>query len=181
MGRHKPSLLVGERTLVSRVVDAARPRTTLVVGLPDDVPDGIPVVREHPPGGGPVAAIGAAVAALTQAAPVPAIVAVLGADLPFVTGAHLDRLVAALDVAPDADVAVTTDAQGQPNWLCSAWRLAALRARLDALGDLVDRSMRELLAGATRVDVADDLGVADDVDTPEQLEAARSRAERRPS
>jgi len=177
MGAHKPSLRVGGRALVARVVDAARPRPTLVVGLPDDVPDGIPVIREDPAGGGPVAAIGAAVAAVAAWPQPPDLVAVLAADLPFVTSAHVERLVAALREAQGADLAVTYDAEGQANWLCAAWRLASLRSRLGGLGGhLIDRSMRELVSGAAAVRVPDDAGVAVDVDTPEQLEAARDRA-----
>jgi len=185
MGSHKPSLRVGDRSLVSRVVDAARPRPTLVVGLPDDVPDGIPVIREDPPGGGPVAALGAAVDTLSSSAEPPERITVLAADLPFVTTAHLDRLAAALDGAPDADLAVTTDPSGHANWLCATWRVAGLQPRLQALRDtpggpllpgLQGRSMRQLARGATVVEVPDEGGLALDVDTPQQLEAARSRA-----
>ena len=177
MGRHKPSLLVGGRSLVARVVTAAEPRPTLVVGLPDDVPDGIRVVREDPPGGGPVAALGAAVDVLLATDPPPATVLVLAADLPFVTSALLDRLASALDRTPEADVAVTTDAEGEPNWLCASWRMPALRAHLDGLGHLAGRSVRALVTGARIVEVPDEAGLAVDVDTPDELAAARSRAE----
>ena len=186
MGAHKPSLAVGGRALVARVVDAARPRPTLVVGLPDGVPDGIPVIREHPPGGGPVAALAAAAEHLAAATQPPRLVAVLAADLPFVTGAHLDRVVDALERAPEAGLAVTTDRGGRPNWLCAVWRFPALSRRLADLGaadsgQTAGRSLRELAAGLQRVEVPDETGLAVDVDTPEQLDAARRReaAERR--
>jgi molybdopterin-guanine dinucleotide biosynthesis protein A len=187
MGRHKPSVRLGGRTLVAWVTDAAHPRPTLVVGLPDDVPDGIPVVLEDPPGGGPVAALGAARDALAPTMSPTAVVIVLAADLPFVTSDHLDRLVESLARMPAADLAVTTDAEGSANWLCGAWRFAALDARLEELrttpgragrAGLDGRSMRELVSGVRTVQVADDAAIAVDVDTPGQLEAARARARR---
>ena len=173
MGEHKPSLEVGGRPMVRRVLEAARPRATLVVGRSDDVPDGIPTVVEQPPGGGPVAALAAAVEHL----PTPTdVVVVLAADLPFVTSAHLDRLVGAVTAAAANGLAVTVDAAGRLNWLCSAWRTTALRAALSALGDPAGHSMRALAAATPRADVADVDAVADDVDTPADLRRARHRS-----
>ncbi|HET8988202.1 MAG TPA: molybdenum cofactor guanylyltransferase [Humibacillus sp.] len=186
MGSHKPSLEVGGSSMVARVLAAVRPRPVLVVGRPDDVPDGIPVLVESPSGGGPVAAIAAGLARLTEAADATStdatatdatgIVVVLAADLPFVTSAHLDRLVeAALHPLPSPGAAVTTDATGRVNWLCSAWRRSVLVAALERLGDPAGRSMRDLASGLRPVEVADVDGVADDVDTPSDLEQARRR------
>jgi len=172
MGSHKPSLEVGGLPMVVRVLRATRPRPALVVGRGDDVPDGIPVLVEDPPGGGPVAAIAAGLPRLHDDTDV---VVVLGADLPFVTPEHLDRLVNAVtDDAPAAG-AVTVDATGRRNWLCSAWPRAALAAALDRLGDPGGRSMRDLAAGLRLVEVADLDAVAEDVDTPSELERARRR------
>ena len=173
MGSHKPSLRVGGAPMVARVLAAVRPRPVLVVGRPDDVPDGIPVLVEDPPGGGPVAAIAAGLGHLPQGADV---VVVLAADLPFVTSAHLDRLVSAVRHQPrTAGQAVTTDATGRLNWLCSAWHRAALETAIDRLGDPAGRSMRDLAAGLRPVEVADTDHVADDVDTPDDLARARRR------
>jgi molybdopterin-guanine dinucleotide biosynthesis protein A len=168
MGSHKPSLEVGGLPMVERVLGAARPRPVLVVGRPDDVPDGIPVLVEEPPGAGPVAAVAAG---LRQLPPETDVVVVLAADLPFVTSPYLDRLVGAADAGP----AVTVDAAGRLNWLCSAWRRPVLSAALDRLGDPSGRSMRDLAAGLRPVEVADAYGAADDVDTPSDLEQARRR------
>ena len=101
---------------------------------------------------------------------------VLAADLPFVTSAHLDRLAcAATEPATASGLAVTTDATGRVNWLCSAWRRDALETAIAALGDPTGRSMRELADGLRPVRVPDVDGVAADVDTPADLEAARRR------
>ncbi|WP_404390332.1 molybdenum cofactor guanylyltransferase [Humibacillus xanthopallidus] len=173
MGSHKPSLRVGAAPMVVRVLAAARPRPVLVVGRDDDVPDGIPVLVEDPAGCGPVAAIAAGLGHLPEGADV---VVVLAADLPFVTSVHLDRLVSAvLHHPPTEGPAVTTDATGRLNWLCSAWRRAALEAAIDRLGDPAGRSMRDLAAGLRPVEVADTDHVADDVDTPDDLTRARRR------
>ena len=167
MGSHKPSLPVGGVPMVARVLAAARPRPVLVVGRPDDVPDGIPVLAEDPPGGGPVAAIAAGLGHLRGPR---GVVIVLAADLPFVTSAHLDRLVsAALSEPAGPAPAVTTDLAGRLNWLCSAWPHDVLDAAIDHLGDPAGRSMRDLAAGLRPVEVADSDHVADDVDTPEDL------------
>jgi molybdopterin-guanine dinucleotide biosynthesis protein A len=178
MGSHKPSLEVGDLPMVVRVLEAARPRPVLVVGRGDDVPDGIPVLVEDPPGGGPVAAIAAGVRHLPGGTDV---VVVLAADLPFVTSGHLDRLASAamtgaMTGAPGVTGgAVTVDPTGRRNWLCSAWPRAVLAAALDRLGDPSGRSMRDLAAGLRPAEVADADGVADDVDTPDDLVRARER------
>ena len=175
MGSHKPLLDVGGRPLVARVLDAAGHRPALVVGPGQGVPEGVRVVLERVPGGGPVAGLATAVETMTAAADasLPYAVVVLAADLPFVTSAHVDRLLAALD---DADLAVTVDRDGRTNWLCAAWRLPALRGRLDEVGDAYGRSMRELASGIRTQSVDDPAELALDVDTPADLARARDRA-----
>jgi molybdopterin-guanine dinucleotide biosynthesis protein A len=189
MGSHKPTLELAGRPLVARVLDAAGPHPPVVVGPGQGVPDGVPVVMERVPGGGPVSGLAYAVEAVRAgvtggASPEshPDAVVVLAADLPFVTAEHVERLVTALasDAPERADLAVTVDADGRTNWLCAAWRTDALRARLAALGDVGDaygRSMRELCDGVRTVLVDDPDGLAADVDTPADLERARARAQ----
>ena len=200
MGSHKPTLELGGRPLVARVLAAAGRHRALVVGPGQGVPDGVPVVMERVPGGGPVSGIAYAVEAVRAGVasdvasdvtpevtrdgtpevtpgPQPDALVVLAADLPFVTAEHVERLVRALETA---DLAVTVDADGRTNWLCAAWRTDALRARLAALGDVGDaygRSMRELCDGIRTVRVDDPDGLAADVDTPADLERARARAQ----
>lgn len=195
MGRHKPALEVAGRPMVERVVDAARPRRTFVVGSDLGVPGDTATIADDHPGGGPVAGLAAGLRHLDEltsdaheAAPTPVgpspdaggrgwraeLVIVLAGDLPFVTSAHLDRLVVALTSAPAA-VAVTVDGDGQRNWLCAAWRLGALADRIAALGDPTGQSMRRLADGTSVVEV-DHRGEATDVDTPDELARARRRA-----
>lgn len=191
MGAHKPALEVGGRPIVHIVLDAAAPRPTLVVGHADAVPPSTPVIADDRPGGGPVAGLAAGVRAVSTmpdavelGSEAPDVVVVVAADLPFLTSGHIDRLVAALERGasgrggePGPGVAVTVDADGRRNWLCSAWRHTALVERLARVGDPFGQSMRALAAGADVVAV-NHAGEAIDVDTPEELEAARRLATR---
>jgi molybdopterin-guanine dinucleotide biosynthesis protein A len=171
-GIDKPALPVGGRSMLSRVLDAVAGASPRVVvgpsrpGLPADVVQ----VREDPPGGGPVAAIAAGLAAVTAD-----LVVVLAADLPFLTPDAVAAILAdatgeaggtggadatgeaggtgGADATGEAggtggaDGAVLVDADGREQWLCGAWRTAALRARLAALDPPAGRSMRQFVSG----------------------------------
>lgn len=139
-GVHKPGLRVGDRTLLDRVLDAvpgADP--VIVVGPPQPVPPGTVLTREDPPGGGPVAALAAGLAALDG----PSTVAVLAADLPFLTA----DIVAGLIDACTGDGAILVDDRGRDQYLAGVWRVAALRRALDGFGDPAGGAMRRLVAG----------------------------------
>jgi molybdopterin-guanine dinucleotide biosynthesis protein A len=157
-GVDKPALPVGGRSMLHRVLDAVVDATPRIVvgparpGLPDDVLH----AREEPAGGGPVAATAAGMAAV---GPVE-LVAVLAADLPFLTTAEIGRLRSATN--PDTDVAVLVDAEGRRQWLCAVWRADALRGRLADLDPPAGRSMRELTAGRRIIEI----GVAADGPPP---------------
>jgi hypothetical protein len=62
-GRAKPQLEVGGRTMLAAVLAAVGDAAErIVVGPPQPVPAGVLIVREEPPGGGPVAALRAGLA-----------------------------------------------------------------------------------------------------------------------
>lgn len=181
MGRHKPAIVVGGRSIIERVLAAVAGWPVVVVGSAEGVPARTRVVSEEPPGGGPVAGIAAGWAALTTGpyaaelgASAPDVVVVLAGDLPLLTREHLAALVAAVDDR----VAVTRSSSG-PNWLCSAWPAELLRDRLVAVGGPAGVSVRRLLGEVPRVEVPDVADVAVDVDTPAELENARRRADER--
>jgi molybdenum cofactor guanylyltransferase len=171
-GVSKPSLEVEGRRLLDlalAALDGASVR--VVVGGTEALPEGIARVTEDPPGGGPVAALAAALPSLRAPRCV-----VLAADLPFVTAAHVEQLLAALDGA--AAVAVDGDGRDQP--LLAAYDVAALRAALPA--DVSGAPMRVLLARLSpvrRVALAGEPAPWFDCDEPADLEAARARARRR--
>ncbi len=121
-GRAKPQLVVGDRTILDAVLGAvADAEQRVVVGPPQPVPDGVLLVREHPPGGGPVAALRAGLAQVSAE-----VVALLAGDLPFVTG----QLVTELRSRLTGDGVLVVDDTGRDQLLLGVWRTAALRAAL---------------------------------------------------
>jgi len=165
-GPGKPTLPVGGRPMVHRVLDAvadAEPR--IVVGPPElPLPAGVDRTLEQPPGGGPVAATAAALVLVPSRTRV---VALLAADLPFLTRASLHLLRRRLAGDAGAAGAVYVDDAGRPQWLCGVWRVAALRARLAALPHGPARvSLRELLHEAPVAHCSLGPGGADGGDAP---------------
>lgn len=142
-GRDKPGLRVGGRPLIESVAAAVPEAGRLIVvgarrpGLPRAI-----FRREDPPGGGPVPALRAGMAEVS--APW---VALLAADLPFLTAGHVSALLAAASAAeaPGAG-AVLVDDDGREQWLAGVWRTAEL-AR--ALTGYEGRSLHGLLAPLT--------------------------------
>ncbi len=164
-GAPKPALVVDGVPMIRRVLAAvADASVTVIVGPPGlPVPAGVRVVREHPPGGGPVAALAAAIrpdsvpAALTvgerpDSAPPPQVTggdwppvtAVLGGDLPLLTATAVDLLRTA---AAGHDGAVFVDVDGREQWLCGVWQSSALAGALRAVPDPANQPLRAVLAG----------------------------------
>lgn len=181
-GVDKPSILLGDSSLLERVVAAvAAARAVVVVGPERSLARKVTWCLERPAGGGPVAAIAAGLAH-TQAE----IVVVLAADLPWIAPA-VRRLLTALADRPDADAAVVVDSTGRRNHLAAAWRRAALNAALKRLASTQGVAAqavtaqgvaaRRLFEQAGVVEVADPAGDAADCDTWDDLERARVRAE----
>jgi molybdopterin-guanine dinucleotide biosynthesis protein A len=131
-GADKPALPVGGQSMLSRVIAAvgdADPR--VVVGpVPPDLPVTVQSTREQPPGGGPVAATAAGLALVPDEI---ALVALLAADLPLLTGEAVDVLRLTVESAP-MDGAVYRDSDGRRQLLCGVWRASALRRAVDRLG-----------------------------------------------
>lgn len=164
-GLDKAALEVGGVRLLDRVLEAARPvcDRLVVVGppRPTAVP-GVEFVTEEEPGGGPVPAVRAGLAASAGCD----VVLVIAGDLPLVAEHHLRQLVGALD-DPDVDAAAAGPG-GMPNPLLAAYRAATLRAGLDELG--AGAAASRLLPPATALV---DLGPATiNVNRPEDLAGA---------
>jgi molybdopterin-guanine dinucleotide biosynthesis protein A len=139
-GVDKPALVVGGQPMLVSVAAAAAAAGSgqvIVVGptragavgrglavVAARLAGGLVTVRESPPGRGPVPALRRGLA--ENRAPW---VALLAADLPFLTGRWVSALLAAASSA-DRDGAVLADASGRPQWLAGCWRAAALTAAL---------------------------------------------------
>ncbi len=164
LGADKPEQRVGGRRLLDIALAAvAGADAVVVVGPPRDVPAEITVVCEDPPGSGPVAALAAGVAALPEG---PADVVVLAADLPRITPAAVAALAAARG---DAPVALAVDDDGRTQYLTAVWDSVALAAALAT----TPARVRELLPTNAVLSTVGDVA---DVDTPDQLAAARAQA-----
>ncbi|MBK5307859.1 MAG: NTP transferase domain-containing protein [Frankiaceae bacterium] len=124
-GVDKPALVVGERSLLDRVLDAvAGAARVVVVGPARMTTRPVTWCRESPPGGGPVAAIAAGLREVTADR-----VVVLAGDLPFVTP---DVISALLDAANGQNGVLLLDADGRDQLLVGAWRADALRDAMPA-------------------------------------------------
>jgi molybdopterin-guanine dinucleotide biosynthesis protein A len=135
-GQAKPQLEVGGRTMLAAVLGAvADAERRVVVGPPQPVPEDVVVVREQPPGGGPVTALRAGLRAVESD-----VVALLAGDLPFLSAA----LVAQLRAALVDDGVVVVDDGGRDQYLLGVWRTGALRAALP--GTDGPMSLRRVLA-----------------------------------
>lgn len=167
-GLPKPELTVGGRSLIRRVLDAvpaASPR--IVVG--DVVNRGFITVIEDPPGSGPAYALRAGLEHVPTVVP---FVAVLAADLPFLTPEVMAVLLGA--VGDDRDGALLADHHGRPQWLCGVWRRSVLVEHAERAEP--GMGMRHLLGGLRYepVDYLDsDLPAWFDCDTLDALEYAR--------
>jgi molybdopterin-guanine dinucleotide biosynthesis protein A len=171
-GQAKPQLVVGGRTMLAAVLGAvADAQQRVVVGPRQPAPDDVLLVREHPPGGGPVAALRAGLPHVTTD-----VVAVLAGDLPFLTAALISELRSQLS---DDGVLVVDDG-GRDQLLLGVWRTTALNGAI--AGAREPTSMRRVLAGLAvrRVRPATVPGQPPpwlDCDTPADLARARQVAD----
>ncbi|HEX3908051.1 MAG TPA: NTP transferase domain-containing protein [Mycobacteriales bacterium] len=163
-GADKASLTVAGTTLLDRVLAAVAGAATVVV-VGDRRPTQRPVTwtREHPAGTGPAAATRAGLALVDAE-----VVLLLAADLPFLTAATVDRLLAT--AAPTG--AVLVDDDGRAQWLASAWPTDALRAAELAPGGSLRAALGPLQPSEVSVDGREVL----DCDTPTDLARARELA-----
>ncbi|MGY1916099.1 molybdenum cofactor guanylyltransferase [Blastococcus sp. SYSU DS0973] len=170
-GQAKPQLRVGGRTMLAAVLTAVGDAAQrIVVGPRQEVPRDVVLTREDPPGGGPVAALRAGLVAVDAD-----VVAVLAADLPFVT----HGLVGELRRRLHRDGVLVVDDAGRDQLLLGVWRTAALRG---AVGDPDGpRALHRAVAGLA-VDrhhpapAPGEVAPWLDCDTPEELARAREVA-----
>jgi molybdopterin-guanine dinucleotide biosynthesis protein A len=172
-GVDKPALLVAGVSLLDRVIEAAAGAERIVVaGARRPTRRPVRWVCEDPPGGGPVAALAAALPAVR--APV---VVLLAADLPFVTRELVELLVAGA-AAGQADGVMAVDGDGRDQFLLAAFDTAALRAGVAALGDPDGASLRRLVGALTVARLPADPDAVFDCDTWADVRSARSRSGR---
>ncbi|MET7291688.1 NTP transferase domain-containing protein [Streptomyces griseoloalbus] len=172
-GADKPGVRVGGRALLDRVLAAcAGARATVVVA--DPRPTARPVIwaREEPPGGGPLAALGAGLRHTTADR-----VVLLSADLPFLDRRTVEGLLTSLGRGA-ADGVLLTDSDGRDQPLVAAYRTAPLHRELNALtdrhGDLTGLPLRRLTAALHLTRLSDPVA-SFDCDTWDDIATARAR------
>ncbi|MER5201630.1 NTP transferase domain-containing protein [Streptomyces sp. NPDC002825] len=174
-GSDKPAVRIGGRTLLDRVL-AACPDARRTVVVADPRPTARPVrwTREDPPGGGPLAALGAGVRETGADT-----LLVLSADLPFLDAATVSGLLGALAADPGAEAALLTDAEGRDQPLVAAYRRTPLLRELDLIaeqrGTLDGGPLRRLTGGLRVTRVAAGPLASFDCDTWEDIATARAR------
>ncbi|HEV7212216.1 MAG TPA: molybdenum cofactor guanylyltransferase [Blastococcus sp.] len=170
-GQPKPQLEVGGRTMLAAVLAAVSDADRrVVVGPRQPVPEDVVLVRERPPGGGPVAALRAGLTEVSTD-----VVVLLAGDLPFLTGTLITELRGGLS----GDGVLVVDEGGRDQLLLGAWRTAVLRQAV--AGSSGPTSMRRVLAplSVRRVRPAAVPGQPPpwlDCDTPADLARARQVA-----
>lgn len=173
-GADKPAQLVGGRTLLDRVLTAvADADRSVVVGPQRVVTHSVRWAREEPSGGGPLAALAAGLAHVTAD-----VFVLVAADLPFLEKATVTAL--RQDLGLDLDGRLLVDDDGREQWLCSAWRTAAVKLALNG-AEVAHRPLRAVL-GELPFDSLrwqpQDPGLAPpwtDCDTEDDLRRARDR------
>lgn len=153
------------RTVLECTLDAvATLGDVVVVGPPRATTRAVRWTREAPPGGGPVAALGAALPLVQDK-----LVLVLAGDLPL-AGPAVSAL---LDAKPrgQTDVTVAVDDQQVVQPLLALWRTRALRHAVDAVDVSTGRgrSVRSLYDGMRVRRVAVAGSAVRDVDTQDDL------------
>ncbi len=171
LGQDKATVNLGGQRLVDLLLAQVPTQVPVIIVGPalHGLHRAVRVVREEPPGSGPLAGIGSGVAASGTE-----LVAVLAVDMPFAMATVAEAL-HRLSARADRDAVLPTNPQGYPQLLCGAYRAAALRTALNAVGPLADRAVKTLLPGLdydTWPVPASDLA---DVDTADELARARSR------
>ncbi len=174
-GTDKPALVIGDRSLLERVLAAVDDADRVIVVGPArplrSVRRSVQWCREEPAGGGPVAGLAAGMKHVTADA-----VVTLAADLPSIAPA-VPRLLAAISGGP-ADWAALVDDGGRVNYLAAAWRRAALQQAMESLGEVSGASMRALTSTVPPTPVPDTQGWGLDCDTWGDVDEARRRLNR---
>ncbi len=170
-GGDKTRLMLNGVALLERALEAVSgAQRIIVVGPSRAVTRDVRWTQEEPAGAGPAAALAAGLAEVTAPR-----VAVLAADLPFVTATTVGRLLAHADPSG----AVLVDAAGAEQWLLGAWVVAKLRVAL--AGDQAGRSLRRSLRPLDPVRLAaqEELPEWLDCDRPDDFAAAKELLDER--
>ncbi|THV27057.1 molybdenum cofactor guanylyltransferase [Glycomyces paridis] len=175
-GCAKSELVVGGATILERMLAATESAVARVVvgARPAEaapLPEGVLQVLEDPPGSGPARSV---TAGLLQVPDGCDQVAVLGGDLPFLSGEALRLLHRRMSAAAPGTGAVYCDDAGRRQWLCGLWPAKPLRQNAESIEP--GAPARHLFTGIEVETVNWDRPSPPpwfDCDTPQDLEQAR--------
>jgi molybdopterin-guanine dinucleotide biosynthesis protein A len=169
MGRDKATLEVAGQTLLERTLKQVPPDVRVVVAGPQLTVDrrGVTFVQEEPPGGGPVAGLDAALAAVTTP-----IVVVLATDLPLAGRLPAELAGSLRGSAADTDAVLAAGPDGRLQQLCAAYRADPLRVAVAANGPAAGAPMHRVverlrIRSISAVALDDGTDATWDIDTPE--------------
>lgn len=166
MGQDKASLDFGGESLLEFVMGLIPAgNRVVVVGETTDTP--ATYIREEPEGGGPVAALHAALVHVPSAS-----FRVIAVDTPFGLPWLLEQ-----QLPPGSEALIPRDSQGRPHYLCAEYRTSGVAQAIQDLGDPRNASMNELVSKFTDVEYVDNphtetlmsAEVLLDINTPEDL------------
>lgn len=171
-GLDKAALLVGNVTLLDRVLTAAEPLCSplVVVGpVRATIVPHVSFTMEKGPGGGPVPAV---LAGLGETAGAETVF-VLAADLAMLSTASLEQLLVAFRNS-GAGAAAAPDGNGKPNPLLAVYRTSAIRHAVRQLGPDISGIPAARLLPQDTVVVGVDAHESINVNTPADLALAIS-------
>ena len=198
LGHEKSAVRIGAQTVLERMLDAVHgvdlgPCPDILISVRDEasfrerhagrgrVFEGVRFVEDARPDLGPVAGLAAGLTAATGD-----VVAVLGADTPFVTAGLIEGLLSELEGAPDVDV-VMPEVEGRVQRLCAAYRAALGRQAhelVEAAGGpqegppvtrLLERARVKVIRGTPGQDPSTWAVQCRGIDTPADLQWALER------
>lgn len=173
-GADKPMVEIGGKSLLERVLEAcAGSGHAIVVGPRRPIAREVTWVLEQPPGGGPAAAVAAALAVCSREW-----VGVFAADLPFLDAQVIHSLWTTLRAGSadrGRDGAVTVDADGREQWLAAIYRREALAAAVVRVGPdaLPGLPLRRLVADLDLLRAPAPPRALIDCDTWDDVDSAR--------
>ena len=168
-GTDKSQALLADQRLIHHIFASVPKDFQLIVVGPDPLITSATYtcIQEHPQGGGPVAGISAALEICNSA-----LIAVIATDMPFALS-HVVHLLSAITSQDDAVMYV--DSQGFKQPLAALYRREGLEQALSKVGQIQNRSMKELIShlAIQEIHMSPEVEKAMiDIDTPHDLALA---------
>ncbi|MDO5682307.1 MAG: NTP transferase domain-containing protein [Propionibacteriaceae bacterium] len=164
----KCDLVFEGQTLLAHAMAAGQLACHQVVVGPPDLPvvDGVRLVREDPPFGGPVAGIAAGVRELAAAGCTADWILITACDHPHAEAATAALIANLPELSTTIELVTPTDSTGHRQTLFALYRREALERELARHDGGHNLSVRRLIADLATVEATVDDDLLDDVDDP---------------